>query len=121
MKYTLIILSSLFVFFSPPGGKMVGKYRMEFEQEFSSQNCIITFKDSIYERKLLKGKFTIVGEIEYKKYSILLKDKNSVYQMEFAKREIEKDTVHFETSKRGDKIIDNKKIIINSGRLIKMK
>ena len=93
---------------------------MEFEQQYSSQNCTINFKDSIYKRLLVKGKI-ISGTIEYKKYSILLKDKDSDFQMEFAKRELGKDTIYFETRKTNNISIDNGKIIINSGKLIRMK
>ena len=60
-----------------------GKYKMEFEEDYVAQNCMIVFKNHTYKRKLLNGK-TIKGTIIYDNLTIQLKDNNSdLYFFEF--------------------------------------
>ena len=59
--FIIAFLSFHFGFFDIQEDKMSGKYKMEYEEKFSTQNCVITIKDSTYERKLLNGK-TVKGK-----------------------------------------------------------
>ncbi|WP_177733527.1 hypothetical protein [Flavobacterium inviolabile] len=122
MKY--LIITGLFIFSflnDAQEEKMNGSYKMEFGQKFQSENGIIIFNDSIYERKLLNGK-KINGKIEYKKFHLLLKDNNSDLQMSFSRKEMLKDTIYFATKVLSNHKVENSNnIIINNGSLIKIK
>ena len=117
--FIIAFLSFHFGFFDIQEDKMSGKYKMEYEEKFSTQNCVITIKDSTYERKLLNGK-TVKGKIIYKKFSVELKDADTNLQMDFYKGDISRDTIFFGT-KDLNKTVDNNDIVINSGKLIKLK
>lgn len=109
----------IFLIFVINQDKLEGKYKIEYDKKYKEQNGIVTFKDSIYERILVNGK-VIKGKIEYKVYSIELKDIGTNLQIDFYKGDISKDTIFFGT-KDLNKIIDNNDIVINSGKLIKLK
>ncbi len=99
--------------------ELEGKYKIEYEQKYKAQNGIVIFKDNTYERKLVNRKI-IKGKIIYKQYSIELKDIGNNLQIDFFKGDISKDTIYFST-KELNKTVDNNDIIINSGKLIKLK
>ncbi len=119
MKYLIFFSFIVFSFIhSQSEIKLNGKYQMKFEEKYSSQNCVITFQDSIYKRKLPSGK-TTKGHILYKKFSVCLSEDELNLEMDFAKGEIQKDTIFFSTKNKSDKL-DNG-LIINEGKLIKLK
>lgn len=97
-----------------------GKYKMEFEEDYVAQNCMIVFKNNTYKRKLLNGK-TIKGTIMYHNSTIQLKDNNSNLSMELFKNEIQKDTIFFGTKLLNKKSSDDFDMMIYSGKLIKVK
>lgn len=121
MKNLIIICSILFTYFNQNQEvKLHGKYKMEFEEKFKEQNCVVTFNDSLYSRKLPNGK-TIKGKVTYRKYHISLKDEKTNLQMDFAKMQIGRDTIFFGT--KDVSIVDKNKsdIHIDNARLIKLK
>ena len=113
----IIVLCSFYIQQHP---RLQGKYRMEYEEKFMSQNCVITFNDSIYKRTLSNGKI-IKGKVEYAKFEIILKDKTTNLKMNFFKEEIKNDTIYFGTKGINEKPINEMDISINSGKLIKIK
>lgn len=118
---TLTVLS-VFLYFPIQQNALEGKYKMEFEEKFKSQNSIITFEKEIYRRKLPDGKI-VKGKIEYSDQTILLTDKETSLQMEFFKREMKNDTIYFKTKDLKEVESKNKKggIAIYSGKLIRLK
>lgn len=98
--------------------KLNGKYEMQYEDKFNFQNGIIIFNDSIYVRYLSNGK-SITGHIFYQKFNVTLKDDDSYLQMNFLKREIQRDTIFFGTKNLNDKS-NNSELTINSAKLIKI-
>jgi hypothetical protein len=118
----LILISLLYSlvcgFILPQEIKIKGRYEMQFEEEFVSQNCTIKFNKNYYKRKLSSGK-TIIGKIEYSNQKIILKDKNTNLQMEFYKEELANDTIYFRTKNIKNLREDiSGEIIIYSGKLI---
>jgi hypothetical protein len=121
MKLLLTITSILLSFLIlPQDVKLKGKYKMEYEPEYNEQNCIILFKDNAYERRLTNGK-TIKGTILYKDFEVALFDKTTNLQMDFLKQSIKKDTIYFGTRNVNHEPEKRGKIIIYSGRLIRIK
>lgn len=100
--------------------RLRGKYIMQYEEKYISENCIIIFNDSIYKRLLSNGK-TIKGKIEYTNFEVILRDKKTNLKMSFLKQEIQNDTIYFGTKGITDKPIDEMEISINAGKLIKTK
>jgi hypothetical protein len=121
MKFLGIIYLGICGFILPQESTIKGRYEMQFEEEFNSQNCIVNFDGNIYKRKLSDGK-TVKGKIEYSSQRILLKDKNTSLQMEFYKDEMPNDTIYFRTKdlKKKNKDKDGE-IVIYSGKLIRVK
>jgi hypothetical protein len=119
MKYLIVVSLITYCFISPQEVKLNGKYKMQYEEKYNAQNCIINFTDSTYTRKLPNGK-TIRGIIKYKKFNISLKDENSFLQMDFMKRELQRDTIFFGTTDLNDKP-SNSELTVNSGKLIKIR
>lgn len=120
MKFLLIFSLQLFyLHLFQQDFKLNGKYRMQYEEKYNSQNCVILFNDTTYIRELPNGKF-IKGHILYQKFNVSLKDNETSLQMDFLKREIHKDTIFFGTKDLDDKIKSNG-ITINVGKLIKIK
>lgn len=121
MKILLAISSIMFYFFIlPPDTKLNGKYKMEFEQKYNDQDCIIIFKNNTYKRQLPSGKI-VKGNILYDDFIITLIDNNTNLQMDFLKRDIQKDTIHFGTKNVNDEPEKEGKIIIYTAKLIRMK
>lgn len=117
MKYLLIaFLFSILIIPFEEG--LEGKYKMVFEQEYSSQNCTINFNDNTYKRKLFDGK-TLKGDIQYTNRDVILKDHSTGLQMKFFKSDMANDTISFGTSHINDR--DSGDIIIYSGQLIRLK
>ena len=114
--FFLIVLIS----FQPQDDRLRGKYIMQYEEKYLSENCTITFNDSIYKRRLSNGK-TIKGIVEYTNFEIILRDKKTNLKMSFLKQEIQNDTIYFGTKSITDKPIDEMEISINAGKLIKTK
>ena len=120
MKY-LVTFSTVLIFFinTQKDQKLNGKYLMQYEQKYSSQNCVIAFHDSVYTRRISNGK-SIKGHIIYNKFSVSLNDDKSNLEMDFARREMQKDTVFFGTKDLNDKL-SSSDLTINLGKLIKIK
>ena len=102
--------------------KLEGKYRMEYEELYISENCIIKINDSIYQKKLNDGSKR-KGKIEEKKLKFtklyILKDNNSQLEVEMnAETYRPSDTIYFRTKKQGEKEKDG--LTIYSGKLIKI-
>jgi hypothetical protein len=102
--------------------KLEGKYRMEYEELYISENCIIKINDSIYQKKLNDGSKR-KGKIEEKKLKFtklyILKDNNSQLEVEMdAETYKPSDTIYFRTKKQGEKEKDG--LTIYSGKLIKI-
>ena len=119
MKY-LILFSALLISFmcTQKEFKLNGKYIMQYEKEYNSQDCVVNFHDSIYTRILSSGKH-VKGHIIYKKFSVSLNDDKSTLQMDFAKTKIQRDTIFFGTKNTNDKPSND--LLLISGRLIKVK
>jgi len=111
-----------FMLFQLQDSKLKGRYIMEYEENFNSENCIIKFNDHIYERHLVNGKI-VKGKIEYSEQKVFLNDKKTSLQMEFYKDEMRNDTIYFKTKDLKKVETNNKKgaIVIYSGKLIRMK
>lgn len=92
---------------------------MQFEEKYSSQNCTITFNDSIYERLFVNGE-SVRGKIIYKKFNVSLMDEKTNLQMNFLKKEIQRDTIFFGTIDLNSNLSNNG-LIVNSGKLIRIK
>lgn len=118
--FALSVLLGFFCLSKHQESKLLGKYKMEYEEKYHSQNGSIIFNDSIYERKLVNGK-VIKGKIVYKEFSIELKDAGTNLQMDFYRGDINKDTIFFGTRNLSNKPADNNEIIINAGKLIRIK
>ena len=119
MKY-LLAFSCIFFGLIPNQEKfkLTGKYQMQYEEKYRSENCLISFNDSIYVRRLPNGK-SIKGHVFYKNFLVSLKDDESNLQMDFLKQEIQKDTIYFGTKDVNEKPSNG--LTINSGKLIKIK
>lgn len=100
--------------------KLIGKYKMEYDYNYGSQNGIITFSENGYLRKQVNGK-KVKGNIEYQQYFVLLNDKNSHLQVKFPKREINNDTIFFRTTDLNNSRDNNDPLTIYGGKLIKIK
>lgn len=118
MKSLAILI--IFLFFNSNQEKLYGKFKIEYEDRFKSQNGIVIFKGSIYERHLKNGK-VVKGKIKYKKFSIELEDVGTNLEMDFYKGDIDKDTIFFSTRDLNNKAVTNNDIVINSGKLIRLK
>jgi len=107
----------LFLLSSPQENKLRGRYKIFFEEKYSSQNGIISFEGNSYKRTL-NSKKTVSGTIEYKKYTVALTEANS-YQILIAKSEIGNDSIGFSTIDLSKKVEDD--LLINEGKLIRIK
>ena len=114
----LFVLPLFLSFSSLQEKKLSGSYKIIFEAEYNSQDGIIVFKDSFYERNC-KSK-TIKGNVDYQKFRVILKDEKTSLQMIISKREIGRDTISFSTINL-DKKMESDDIIIHEGKLIKIK
>lgn len=113
----LFVLPLFLSFISLQEKKLSGSYKIIFEAEYNSQDGIIVFKDSIYERNC-KSK-TIKGNVDYQKFRVILKDEKTSLQMIISKREIGRDTISFSTINL-DKKMETDDIIIHEGKLVKL-
>ena len=122
MKYYLIILlTGVFVhnnFFQEK--YLEGKYSILFEEKYNNQNGIIHFNKKSYERKLLNEK-KVSGIIDNQKFRIVLKDKDTPYEIIILKSSLSNDTIPFRTIDVRDKTEQTGDIVIHEGKLIKIK
>ncbi|HRB70961.1 MAG TPA: hypothetical protein PK776_03855 [Flavobacterium sp.] len=122
MKYYLIILlTGVFVhnnFFQEK--YLEGKYSILFEEKYNNQNGIIHFNKKSYERKLLNEK-KVSGIIDNQKFRIVLKDKDTPYEIIIVKSSLSNDTIPFRTIDVRDKTEQTGDIVIHEGKLIKIK
>lgn len=116
----LIYLSILSSFFIQQQPQLNGKYKMNFEEDYTSQNSIIEFKNNSYKRKLSNGKI-VKGVIVYRDFIVQLKDDKSNLRMDFSKSDIQNDTIFFGTKNLSEKSTNNMDMTIYSGKLIKIK
>jgi|LakMenEpi03Aug12_release.lakeMendotaPanAssembly.Ray.scaffolds.fasta_scaffold900539_2 hypothetical protein len=118
-----LIISPFLIFFALfpiQDVKMNGKYKMEYDYSYGSQNGIIEFNKDTYTRKQLKGK-KIKGTVDYQKYFIFLNDKGSHLQVKFPKREIGNDTIFFRTTDLNSKSDKEMGLTVYAGKLIRIK
>lgn len=120
MKYLLVCTLMFTLFFIKQDQSLVGKYEIQYESEYFSQNGNIEFKENIYERKLLNGQ-KIKGSITFENRDIVLKDSNTGLEMRFFKIHKNRDTIYFKTSKIDEQAVPKTDITIYSGKLIKLK
>jgi hypothetical protein len=120
MKYLLIYTFISTLFFIKQDQSLVGKYEMQYENEYSSHNGSIEFKEGVYERKLLNGQ-KIKGSITFENRDIVLKDSNTGLEMRFFKIHRNRDTIYFKTNKIDERAVPKNDITIYSGKLIKLK
>lgn len=97
-----------------------GKYSILFEEKYNNQNGIIHFNKKSYERKLLNKK-KISGIIDNQKFRIVLKDKDTPYEIIIVKSSLSNDTIPFRTIDVRDKTEQTGDIVIHEGKLIKIK
>lgn len=116
----LIYLSILSFFFIQQQPQLNGKYKMNFEEDYASQNCIVEFKNNSYKRKLSNGRI-VKGIVIYQDLVVQLKDDKSNLRMDFSKSDIQKDTIFFGTKNLSEKSTNKMDMTIYSGKLIKMK
>lgn len=104
--------------------KLEGKYKMEYETEFASENCTIKIKGNKFEKKLNTGeKRKGIIEVQKLKFGklFLLKELNSNLEVNVDGETYHpSDTIYFRT-KRIDEKDDDSALIIYSGKLIKIK
>lgn len=123
MKYVPLFITVIFsVLIRPQEDKIIGKYKMEYEEDYISNNGIITFDGTTFNRQPIKGK-TAKGTIDYQTHKnfIYLNEDKSNLQVSFAKREIKNDTIYFRTINLNNKDVNNDPLIIYAGKLIKIK
>jgi|GEM_PF-2088497 len=120
--YLLILLSGVLVQNNIFQEKCLeGKYLILFEEKYKNQNGIISFnKENNYERKLLNEK-KFSGIIDNQKFRIVLKDKDTPYEIIIVKSSISNDTIPFRTIDIRDKSEQTGDIVIHEGKLIKIK
>jgi hypothetical protein len=104
--------------------KLEGKYKMEYETEYSAHNCFINIRADKYTKSYTKGAKK-KGEIETLKHKFgqryVLREKGSnleVYVEGTTYRP--SDTIYFRT-RRVDEKDDGSALTIYSGKLIKIK
>ena len=103
--------------------KLEGKYRMEYEAQYASENCIIKIKDKDYQKTLNDGSKR-KGKIEEQKLKFgklyILKDNNSKLEVEMdAETYKPSDTIYFHTKKQNEK--DKDALTVFGAKLIKIK
>ena len=104
--------------------KLKGKYKMEYEEEFSKENCTIDIKNDSYKKVLQNGntrKGKVLEERDEFEKRFVLKDFESNLEVEIL-NDVEKfsDTIYFRTRKVDEKLDENL-MIIYSGKLIKIR
>ena len=121
----LILLFSTFVNAQkkPQEIKLEGKYRMEYEAQYASENCVIKIKDKLYEKKLSNGSKR-KGKIEEQKLKfgklLILKDNDSELEVEMDGETYKpSDTIYFRTRKVNEKNEDA--MTVYGAKLIKIK
>ena len=122
------LISILFVFTSSQIQKqeikLDGEYKMIYETEYTSENCIIKINGATYVKKLNNGSKK-KGKITEQKLKVVklffLRDYESELEVEVMGDTYKpSDTIYFRTKKIGEK--DNPDdIVISSGQLIKIK
>lgn len=115
----LYVIPTFFGFSTLQQSNLEGRYKIFFENEYHSQNGVISFNIDSYKRTLTNKK-NISGTIEYKKNKVILNDENSSLQMELSKSEIDKDTISFRTL-NSNKKVEESDIIMYEGILVKLK
>lgn len=91
-----IIYLVFFTLIQKQENTIAGTYRIEFEEEYKSQDGIIIFSSDCYERIPSNSK-KLTGKIKYSNLLISLIDDDGNLQMNFLKRDIAKDTIVFGT------------------------
>lgn len=121
MKYLIICTALIFLNIKNQSidEKMKGKYKMEYEQNLTKNNCIVIFDKNSYEKQFPNGK-RIKGSIEYQKNFAKLSDEKSTLQMSLPIREIKNDTIYFRTLDSLEVINQKKPLLIFTGKLIKI-
>lgn len=126
----LFLTALLFLSFAidqkqPKEIKLEGTYRMEYETEYASENCIIQIKKQHYKKTLITGvkRKGNIEEVKLKFGSLLiLKDNDSELEVElYGQTYKPSDTIYFRTKKVNEKENNESAIVIYHGRLIKVK
>lgn len=116
MKTLAIIITAICTLFpAAQKAKLNGVYRVEYDKKYELQGYQFTFSDSVYVKKM-KDAVTYKGKIEYEKYKVLIRKDKSENPIEIAANEIGKDTIKFSTKNKTDL-----SLVVNRGKLIKVK
>lgn len=120
MKYLYILLILFSSNYFLQEVTLSGNYSMYYEEKYHDQNCEITFKGNSYERILPNGK-KIKGLVEYKDFTIILKEKNTSLEMVVFKRTMSEDTIKFMTRNISKEYKPDGDIVFPKGMLVKIK
>ena len=103
--------------------KLEGKYRMEYEANYVSENCTIKINGETYEKKLNNGSKR-KGKVETLKQKFgklfILKDKDSELEVDIQGKTYHvSDIIFFRTKKVNEK--DEDALTVYAGKLIRIK
>lgn len=113
--FSIIATGILYCLTQQDNAKLQGIYRVEFDKKYQSQTFQLTFKDSVYVKKMPDA-LTYKGKIVYQKFKVTLKENADDNPIEIDTREINKDTIKFTTRSKSDL-----SKVMNRGKLIRMK
>ena len=122
MKYFILITSLLLSLIFQKEYRLKGNYKIEYEKPYDFEDGRIFFDDTTFVKTTKKGA-KIYGKVEYSKYYVYLKSKNSTQLIDFLKSDIEKDTIEFgtkETNPKKSLTMNYLDVSINRGKLIKL-
>ena len=112
MKTICITAIAMFAFLSQET-RLKGTYTVIYDK--GQQGYQITFADSTYVKKMPDA-ITYKGLLKYEKYKVTIRKNVDDDPIEIDHREINKDTIKFTTKSKRDL-----SMIINRGRMIKIK
>ena len=122
MKYFILITSLLLSLIFQKEYRLKGNYKIEYENPYDFEDGRIFFDDTTFVKTTKEGA-KIYGKVEYSKYYVYLKSKNSTQLIDFLKSDIEKDTIEFgtkETNPKKSLTMNYLDVSINRGKLIKL-
>ena len=122
MKYFILITSLLLSLIFQKEYRLKGNYKIEYEKPYDFEDGRIFFDDTTFVKTTKEGA-KIYGKVEYSKYYVYLKSKNSTQLIDFLKSDIEKDTIEFgtkETNPKKSLTMNYLDVSINRGKLIKL-
>jgi len=116
MKSIALLITAICCWFAAQDNpKLNGVYRVEFDKKYELPTYQITFKDSIYTKKMADA-VTYKGKVTYDKYKAVVRKDKEENPIEIDSRDIGKDTLKFSTKNKTDL-----SRTINRGKMIKIK